>query len=450
MPEFTTAIGPDTGKFDVLAGLGIIRKMHVVVIGAGLAGITSTYFLRQQGLDVTVLEQEAAPAQGASYGNGGFLQTSAPEPWNMPGIFSVFAQAWLASLTGKSERSAFVTRTLALPGLVGWGLRFLKYANAEDYLGLTVKNMRLALYSQECLRELNNTESLSYSYRDCGAMFLHRSEESLANYRTLAEHVGESGVRYEVLDRTALLEKEPSLTDIGDQLVGAVFYPDDSSANSCEFCQQLAGICSEKGVKFLYGAPVNRIATNSNGVVIRTADNEVPADALVIAAGAHSTRLAKLIGVRLPIAPAKGYSISIPMRDWDNPPRHVLGDMGVHAGVNAIGDVLRVAGTAEFAGMREGVSKERTEYLIGLTRQIFPAFAETIDPDEIDPWGGLRPLSADGLPMIGSTAVKNIYVNSGHGGLGWTQAAGSGRAIAEHIAGVVDRFDLADFSPQRF
>ena len=118
--------------------------------------------------------------------------------------------------------------------------------------------------------------------------------------------------------------------------------------------------------------------------------------------------------------------------------------------VFGMGDILRVAGTAEFAGMREGISSERTDYLIGLTRQIFPEFAETIQRDEIDPWGGLRPLSADGLPMIGSTDKKGVYVNTGHGGLGWTQAAGSGRAIADHIVGAKDAFDLSDFSPLRF
>ena len=424
--------------------------MRVIVIGAGLAGITAAYFLRQHGIDVTVLEKEAGPGQGASYGNGGLLQTSAPEPWNMPGIFSVFAQAWIAGLTGKGEKSAFVTRTLALPGLVGWGLKFLQYANAEDYLGQTVKNMRLASYSRDVLNELNSSESLSYSHSNCGAMFLHRTEESMAGYMTLAEHVGGYGVRYEKLDRDALLAKEPSLTEIGDQLVGAIFYPDDGAGSSRDYCQQMSEICSGKGVEFSYDTQVNRISANSNGVAIQTAEVQVSADALVIAAGAHSPRLAKSIGVRLPIAPAKGYSISIPMRDWDNRPRHVLGDMGVHAGVNPIGEVLRVAGTAEFAGMREGISEERTDYLIGLARQIFPAFAETINRDEIDPWGGLRPLSADGLPMIGSTSVKNVFVNGGHGGLGWTQAAGSGKAIADHIAGVDHRFELSDFSPTRF
>ena len=424
--------------------------MHVVVIGAGLAGVTAAYFLRQHGIDVTVLEKETGPALGASYANGGYLQTSAPEPWNMPGIVGVFAQAWLAALTGKADSSAFVTRTRALPALVGWGLKFLKYANAEDYLGQTVKNIQLTTYTRKVLDQLNGSESLSYSYRDCGAMFLHRTEESLQSYLTLAEHVGKAGERYEILDRDALLEKEPSLTDVGDQLVGAVFYPGDAAGNSREFCEQLSAVCSERGVVFRYDTPVARISPGNSGVVIRTPEDEVSADTLVIAAGAHSTGLAKSIGIRLPIAPAKGYSISIPLRNWKNRPRHVLGDMGVHAGVVPMGDILRVAGTAEFAGMREGISSERLDYLIGLTRQIFPKFAETINRDEIDPWGGLRPLSADGIPMIGPTKIDKVYVNTGHGGLGWSQAAGSGKAIADHIAGSEDRFDLSDFSPARF
>ena len=138
------------------------------------------------------------------------------------------------------------------------------------------------------------------------------------------------------------------------------------------------------------------------------------------------------------------------MRDWDNRPSHVIADMGTHAGVNPMGDHLRVAGTAEFAGLRPGISPERTQYMIDLVRQTFPSFAETIDPEEIDPWGGHRPLSADGIPMIGETQVDGVYVNTGHGGLGFTQAPGSSKALADLVAGVSPQFDLADFSVSRF
>lgn len=424
--------------------------MHVLIIGAGLMGTTTAYFLRQHGIDVTVLEKEPGAALGASYGNGGYIQASAPEPWNMPGILGVFAQAWLAGLTGKAEKSAFVTRTTALPGLIGWGIKFLRHANTSDYLANTVKNMRLASYSRETIQELNRTEDLSYAHSAKGALFLFRSEESLQAYMSLANHVKKRGARVELLDRDALIAKEPSLTDIGDRLVGAVYYPDDEAGNSRQFCEQIAEISARNGAGFVYGSQVQDIATSADGVSVRTDDERISADALVIAAGAFSPKIARQLAIRLPVAPAKGYSISIPMRDWSNRPTHVLADMGVHAGINPMGDILRVAGTAEFAGLNQGVSDERTSYLIDLTRQIFPGFAEEIDRHEIDPWGGLRPLSADGLPMIGPTSMPGVYVNTGHGGLGMTQAAGSSRALADLIAGATNAFDLADFSLERF
>lgn len=424
--------------------------MHVVIIGAGLMGITTAYYLCRHGVEVTVLDKEPGPALGASYGNGGLLQTSAPEPWNMPGIFSVFAQAWLASLTGRGESAAFVTRTLALPGLLGWGLKFLRYANRSDYLGHTVKNLRLSNYTRDALRELNSTESLDYARAENGSIFLFRDQASMAAYVDLAEHVAKHGSRYVALGRDDLLEREPSLSDIGEQLVGGVYYPADSAGNSRQFCEQMSQILAAKGAEFRYGRDVSRLSQQGDAWSVSAGHDNLVADAVVLCAGAHSTRLARSIGIRLPIAPAKGYSISIPMRDWGNRPRHVLADMGVHAGANPMGDILRVAGTAEFAGMRDGVSSERIDYLIGLTRQIFPQFAGTIRHDEIDPWSGLRPLSADGLPFIGRTHMQKIFINSGHGGLGWTQAAGSGKALADHIVGARNGFDLTDFSPVRF
>ncbi len=160
--------------------------------------------------------------------------------------------------------------------------------------------------------------------------------------------------------------------------------------------------------------------------------------------------MAAQLGIRLPVAPAKGYSVSIPMADWSNPPRHIIADMGVHAGLNPMGDVLRVAGTAEFTGFHPGFSSARVEYMIDLVRAIFPTFAETIDAKQIDPWAGHRPLSADGIPMIGATGVDGVYVNTGHGGLGWTQAPGSSRALADLIAGVESGLDLSDYAVSRF
>ena len=397
--------------------------MHIVVIGAGLLGVTTAYFLNRHGIEVRVLEKESSAAEGASYGNGGYLQSSAPDPWNAPGILKVFFQAWLASITGKGDQSAFAARTLALPGLMSWGLKFLKNANQDVFLDHLIKNMHLARYTRAVIDEINDQETLAYSWHTNGGLIIFRSEESMSGYLKVTDYVAKHGAQSSALNRDELLAKEPSLSEVADELVGAVHFPNDGAGNSQEFCKQLATIADQRGCEFSFNTSVTGISTTNNGATVRTDRGEFVADGVVIAAGAYSKKLAGYVGVPLPIAPAKGYSISIPMDGWSNRPTHVIADMGVHAGVNPMGNVLRVAGTAEFTGFKRGISDSRTEYLIGLAREIFPSFAKTIDKRQIDPWGGHRPLSADGIPMIGATSAANVYVNTGHGGLGWTQAA---------------------------
>ena len=177
---------------------------------------------------------------------------------------------------------------------------------------------------------------------------------------------------------------------------------------------------------------------------------EVRGDALIIAAGAYSGRLAATLGIKLPIAPAKGYSITVPLGDWPERPRHVIGDMGVHAGLNVLGDTLRVAGTADFCGFDTSVDPERIDYMTGLVQAVLPEFADAMDRSAIRPFAGLRPLSADGLPMIGATGVANVFVNTGHGGLGWTMAAGSAKALADKVRGRSPALDIEPYSPSRF
>lgn len=424
--------------------------MHVIVVGAGLLGVSTAYFLRLHGADVTVLDREEGAARGASFGNGGYLQSSVPDPWNAPGVLKVFLRAWISNLVGRGDLSAFNARTSALPALFGWGTRFLRNSNRKIFLDHLTKNFHLAQYTRTVLASLGETERLSYFRSTAGGLIVFRSEESMSSYLEIADFMASHGARFERLDRSALVAKEPSLSDTAGGIVGALHFPDDVSGNSRIFCEQLASIAAARGVVFRYEEHVRRISKSENCVVIDTQEDTVVGDAVVIAAGAQSKRLAKPLGIQLPVVPAKGYSLSIPMNGWANRPAHMIADLGVHAGINPLGDVLRVAGTAEFAGFRVGVTAERTRYMIGLVEQIFPSFAKTIDPSTIEPWGGHRPLCADGIPIIGSTRIPNVYVNTGHGGLGWTQAAGSGKALAEHILNIDGGFDLKVFSLGRF
>jgi D-amino-acid dehydrogenase len=426
--------------------------MHVAIIGSGILGVTSAYYLNQHGIEVTVLEKEPKAALGASYGNGGYLQASVPDPWNAPGAFMMFLQAWINSVSGKGDRSAFSAPTLTIPSLIGWGLRFLSNANEKTFLNHLIKNRNLAQYTHNVLKVLNETEQLSYSQAQSGGLIIFRDQPSMDAYAEMASNTTAHGTEMELLSRDALLQTESSLAAIADNLVGAVLFPQDNSGNSRLFCEQLVLITRSKGVNYRFDRSVSRIIPGSRRVKIRLGDGEeLNVDAVVIAAGVHSRKIAASAGVPIAVAPAKGYSISVPMAGWDNPPRHLIADMGIHTGVNPLGDVLRVAGTAEFCSIsKTGISETRTQYLIDLVKEIFPDFAATIDPATIDPWGGFRPLSADGLPFIGESRVKNVYLNTGHGGLGWTQGAGSSKALADLIAGVKPEFELDDYSATRF
>lgn len=424
--------------------------MHVAVIGSGLLGVTTAYFLRRHGIEVTVVDRRDGPALETSFANGGYLQMGAPSPWNAPGVGKLLFQSWWASLSRGSEDAPLLVRTRALPSLFQWGLKFLANANRESYLGSTLKNLRLAAYTKDVMAELREREELDYSAAFDGAIIVFRSLESLMHYGELAECVGEWGSVFQRLDRDEVVDLEPSLLPVADRIRGGIHYPDDETGDARVFCRQLANIAQRRGVRFEYGMTVKKLNVDDKGCRVCSDQGELWADLVVVAAGSYSRELMKPLGVNLPVAPGKGYSISIPMGEWLDRPKHVIGDMVLHAGVNPLGDILRVAGTAEFAGIDLGISEGRVRNLVALVEQIFPEFAAIMDRSAIQPWAGLRPMSADGVPIIGATSLGNVYVNTGHGALGWTQAAGSSKALADLIAGFKSALDLADYSMRRF
>ncbi len=424
--------------------------MKTIVIGAGLQGICTAYFLRRAGVQVTVIEKSDGPARGASYGNGGYIQAACPSVWNRPGIWRTLPVWWGASLSSQRESRAMLIHTKALPGLMVWGTRFMRNSTRARYVANTVHNFELAAYSQSVAAEIRDAESFEYHARQAGAIWVFRDTASFLAYRPLLDHLGTLGTKFEALAADDVVAVEPSLAPIAASIAGAYRFPDDDSGDPALFCAGLEGCARRDAVDFRYELRVESVEPTRSGVTVTTDRGAIEADNAVLCSGAWSPAIARSARLSLPIAPAKGCSISVRIRDRSAAPRHVVADTGVHACVNLLGDRLRAAGTAEFAGYDWTMSTARADFMLSLLESVFPALANEADRNDIKPWTGLRPLSPDGLPMIGPTRMPNLYANTGHGGLGWSQAPGSAKALADMMTGSAPRIDLAPFDPRRF
>ena len=421
--------------------------MHVIIIGAGVQGIATAWYLHQYGCAVTVVERNSHAGMESSYGNGGGLTMSAPEPWNAPGIHKVLLQS-----LGRKD-APILLRLKAVPGMMSWGLGFLKASKQDIYLRNIRRNSALSAYSLRLLKEIREESGIEFRHSGSGMLFVFRDQPSLDAYVEHAEFLrAECGITNEALERDEMISLEPSLGAIKEQIPGAIYFPQDEAGDCHQFCGNLAEKLAERGVIFRYGESVDKITNGKRSITLNPGTGDsLTGDAVVVCAGAYTPELVRSLGIRVPVYPAKGYSLTLPMEGWENRPRRLIADMGLHAGVNPLGgEVLRVAGTAEFTGYDTTIPKERVQNLLGLVEAIFPEFAATMDRDIINPWAGFRPMSSDGVPIIGKTKISRLYLNTGQGHLGWTMAAASGRVVADIVLGRVPEVDAGHYSPERF
>jgi D-amino-acid dehydrogenase len=419
--------------------------MKTIVVGSGLLGLSTAYHLLQRGVRVTILDGEQQPAAGASRANGGLLTPSMSDPWNAPGV-TLQLLRWL-----RRPDAPLLLRRRALRGSLRWMYRFLRASARERYRVNTLKNLRLAQYSMRALRELRAETRLDYGNVRHGTAKLFRDPRALASAERASGTLVENGVSVRVLDRAGTLDLEPALEPIGGNIAGSLYFADDEIGDARRFCEALAAELGRRGCELRFGAPLVRWS-HARGRLggIETKDGEIQGDNVVLAAGVHCAPLARSLGIDIPIAPAKGYSISVPLRQWSPQPCMGVIDDELHAAATPLGEVLRVAGTAEFAGFDASIRAERIENLVRLVEALYPRASSVARSSDLQAWAGLRPMSADGVPILGHTRIDNLFVNTGHGHLGWTMAAGSGRIVADLMTRGSSDLDAADYALDRF
>jgi D-amino-acid dehydrogenase len=417
--------------------------MKVLVIGSGLIGTTTAYNLALRGCDVTVLDRRNGAGLETSFANGALLTPSMSEPWNSPDSWRVL----LSSLV--SSDAPLQVRWKALPSLAGWGVNFLKNARPSIFARHTLANIQLAVFSLAEMDNLRQRLNIEFDHAALGTLRLFRSKDALEAKRSMAFQHAPNGITCRYLSIEELVHLEPALMPIAKQLFGALHYDIDQVGDAYKFCSGLALRAQEMGVRFCYNTNVRSLQIRDGRIVSISSDNgELSADTYVVAAGSYSGPLLRSANIRIPVRPAKGYSVtlkrSLPKMGLKIP----IADDQLHAVVVPLGSTIRVAGTAEFSGYDDHLCGRRVEGLINLVRKVLPE--ADLDFSSPAAWSGLRPMSVDGVPIIGKTQIPNLFVNTGHGHLGWTMAAGSAHLLADLVTNVAPCIDPEPLSLARF
>ena len=418
--------------------------MSTLVIGGGLIGLSTAYALQSRGESVTLIDARDAVALETSYANGGLITPSMPEPWNGPGVYRHLA----ASIF--NPRASMRLRLHAIPSLVGWGLRFLQHSAPARYFAACTDNYHLARYSIEQTAVLTDELDLEYDRGTAGTLSVFRNREGYDVKRAVCEHVSGLGMEYRVLTPAEVTELVPALESVQHLLHNGIHYPEDDFGDARRFCEALLPHFEAAGGRAEFGVLVHRLRIEGGRIVgLETSAGERTADKVVIAAGVQSPMLVAQAGIDLPVKPAKGYSVTVDVPSTDGLPHLPVIDDTMHACLTPLGQRLRMVGTAEFTGYDTSIDEVRTDNLYCLFEALLPELAARTDRSTAKPWAGLRPMSYDGRPFIGETGVDGLYVNCGHGPLGWTMAVGSGALLADAMVGEPTAVDAAPYALTR-
>ena len=407
--------------------------MRIVVLGGGVVGVASAYWLMRDGHQVELVERQSLAGLETSWGNGAVIHVSAVEPWSAPGV-PLQLLRWIGQ-----DDAPFLLRLGALPKMWGWGLQFLRNCTLNRHRDNARANLDLALLSARSMAEIREATGVGYDRVERSVMKTFGAPNAFAAAIATAEAMKPFGLESQTLDVAACIEREPALEYGKDRLAGGLFCAQDEIGDCPKFTQGLASWCAEHGAKMHFGTTIERLEVNGGKVRgVLTSKGRIAADAVVVALGSFSPFLVRPLGLKLPIYPVKGVSLTAPKRLWNDPVRNaILDDVG-HYALTPVGDRLRAVGTAEITGYDATPDPVRIQALVDKICVLFPAFRTVAESPDAVAWAGLRPVVPSGRPLIGRTSVPGLLLNTGHGHAGWTMAAGSGRRLAEIIRGRPD------------
>lgn len=416
--------------------------MKVLVLGAGVIGVTTAYFLNRAGHEVIVVDRQPGAGLETSFANGGQLSASHSMPWSSPSAPFLMLK-WL----GRRD-APLLWRLRADPAQWLWGLRFLANCTPGRSTANMEKNLALALHSRTLLLEIRDEAAIRYDERDQGILQIFRNQIQFDAAAKDAEQMTQLGCAETVLNRDGCLTLEPALRDTGETIVGGVHAPDDETGDAHTFTRELARVIAERGVTFKYDLSVLGLDVERDAISrVLTSQGELTADAYVMAFGSYSQLLLRPLGIDPHIFPTKGYSVTVPTSGRNGAPTVSITDVDHKIVYSRLGDRMRVAGTAEFAGFDSTLTEDRARVILGHAQRQFPNGG---DFTKAKFWTGLRPLTPDGVPVLGRSRYANLYLNTGHGTLGWTLAAGSGRVVADLIGGQTPALDMSRYGVDRF
>lgn len=415
--------------------------MRVVILGSGVVGVASAWYLAKAGHEVTVIERQPGPALETSAGNAGQISPGYAAPWAAPGV-PLKAVKWMfqrhAPLAIRPDGSSFQLR---------WMWQMLKNCDTAHYMANKGRMVRLAEYSRDCLKALRQETGIQYEGRQGGTLQLFRSAQQFENAAKDIAVLKDAGVPYKLLEAAQLASVEPALAQVAHKLTGGLQLPNDETGDCQLFTQRLALMAQQAGVTFCYNRSIDRLLVEGDSIVgVQSGDEVFTGDSYVVALGSYSTGLLRDL-VAIPVYPLKGFSLTIPIASEADAPVSTVLDETYKIAITRFDQRIRVGGMAEIVGYNTALEQKRRATLEMVVRDLYPHGGHV---EQATFWTGLRPMTPDGTPVVGRTPVKNLFLNTGHGTLGWTMACGSGQLLADLISGTAPAIPFEDLSVERY